>query len=171
RRVLSRSRPEWRAALQGVGDHRRAARTNARTRMAANSLFMPALFLNWCPTNRNGFCPLRIELDRPYRIGRADEEYVVVLAAKGQIRSLFWQQNFPDQFPLRIQHVHAIHRPHVDIAFVVQTHPVGKPRGDHSQRALVAYSFAIATYVKGVDSMRVALIVGPGSLNRGAVDQ
>jgi hypothetical protein len=39
-------RPEWRAALQGVGDHRRAARTNARTRMAAHSLFMPALFLH-----------------------------------------------------------------------------------------------------------------------------
>jgi len=39
-------RPEWLAALQGVGNHRRAARTNARTRMAANSLFMPALFLN-----------------------------------------------------------------------------------------------------------------------------
>ena len=39
-------RPEWLAALQGVGNHRGAARTNARTRMAANSLFMPALFLN-----------------------------------------------------------------------------------------------------------------------------
>ena len=39
-------RPVWFAALQGVGNHRRAARTNARTRMAANSLFMPALFLN-----------------------------------------------------------------------------------------------------------------------------
>jgi 2-hydroxychromene-2-carboxylate isomerase len=39
-------RPEWLAALQGVGNHRRAARTNARTRIAANSLFKPALFLN-----------------------------------------------------------------------------------------------------------------------------
>ena len=39
-------RPEWLAALQGVGNHGRDARTNARTRMAANSLFMPALFLN-----------------------------------------------------------------------------------------------------------------------------
>ena len=39
-------RPEWRAALQGVGDHRRAARTNVKTRMAATSLFMPALVLH-----------------------------------------------------------------------------------------------------------------------------
>src|SRR5215813_1442361 len=99
---------------------------------------MSALFLNCCPQNRNGFCPLRIELDRPYRIGREDEEYVVVFAAEGQIRSLFWQQNFPDQFPLRIQYVDAIHGPHVDIAFFVQTHPVRKPRGDHSQPSLVA---------------------------------
>src|SRR4029453_10933643 len=112
----------------------------------------------------------RVELDGPDRVRRADEQDVVVLSAKGEVRGLLRHADLPDQLAGRTNDMHAVQGADVDIARTVEPHPIGKSRSDRREDPLVGDPLPLVDHVEGIDRVSIVHVVGPWPLNRGAVD-